>query len=89
MSLFSVPVVALPTGGITNTPTSVPVLFEDEHVADATLSEGSYHFEMFYGTLQAGLHDGTLFLRAKFRDTPPDQTPPVRDYLAVEIIRNI
>ena len=89
MNLLSVPVVPLPRGGITKTPKSVPVVFEGEHVADAHLRDDGYYFRMFQGDLQTGLMKGTLLYRPHFRDTPACGAPQTREYLAIEIVRNI
>jgi hypothetical protein len=87
MRLFSIPVVALPPGGLTNTPEQLPVVFEGEHVADGFLRDGSYYFRLFQGDLLTGLLDGKLLYRPRFRDTPAAGNAHTRDYLAVEIMR--
>ena len=69
-----------------HTPKRVPVLFEGEHVADASHSGHDYEFRMFRGQLQHGLSTGRLLVRPRFRDVAGPGTAMARLYLALEIV---
>jgi len=85
-SLFTVPIIPLPHGGMMHTPKTVPVLFDGEHVADAVRRVNDYEFRMFRGQLQQGISTGRLLIRSRFRDLAGPGTALHRLYLAVEII---
>jgi hypothetical protein len=85
-SLFTVPIIPLPRGGMMHTPPSVPVVFEGEHVADAVHRGSDYVFRMFRGNLQHGLSTGKFLIQPKYKDVAGPGTATHRLYLAVEIV---